>query len=132
MPSFPVSCRGAPFPIRDNVRLRAHADLIDTLAVLYQPWSRPMPLSLSRRELLQAAAVSCVAALPTGAAEARSNRRAEVRSGWVSGKMTGAEALVETLLLEGVQCVFGIPGAQNNELWDTLKAKGMSYVLVTH
>jgi acetolactate synthase-1/2/3 large subunit len=46
--------------------------------------------------------------------------------------MTGAAALVETLLQEGTQCVFGIPGAQENELWDTMKTKGLCYLLVTH
>src|SRR5207248_7892214 len=29
-------------------------------------------------------------------------------------------------------CVFGIPGAQENELWDTMKSKGLGYLLVTH
>ena len=32
------------------------------------------------------------------------------QAGWVTGKMTGAEALVETLKAEGTCCVFGIPG----------------------
>jgi acetolactate synthase-1/2/3 large subunit len=46
--------------------------------------------------------------------------------------MTGAAALTETLLAEGVGCVFGIPGAQQNELWDTFKSKHLEYLLVTH
>jgi len=46
--------------------------------------------------------------------------------------MTGAEALVETLIQEGTLCVFGIPGAQQNELWDTMKTKRLGYLLVTH
>jgi acetolactate synthase-1/2/3 large subunit len=46
--------------------------------------------------------------------------------------MTGAEALAEALRTEGVGCVFGIPGAQENELWDTLKERGVPYLLVTH
>jgi acetolactate synthase-1/2/3 large subunit len=46
--------------------------------------------------------------------------------------MTGAEALVETLLQEETECVFGIPGAQQNELWDTMKSKHLGYLLVTH
>ena len=33
---------------------------------------------------------------------------------------------------QGVPCVFGIPGAQNNEFWDALKAKGVPYLLVAH
>src|SRR5215468_6263282 len=46
--------------------------------------------------------------------------------------MTGAEALVEALLLNGTGCVYGIPGAQENELWDAMKSKGLGYLLVTH
>jgi acetolactate synthase-1/2/3 large subunit len=46
--------------------------------------------------------------------------------------MTGAKALVETLIQEGAECVFGIPGAQENELWDTMKSRGLGYLLVTH
>src|SRR5207247_4065549 len=52
--------------------------------------------------------------------------------GWVSGHLTGARALVETLLAEGTLCVFGIPGAQENELWDQMKARCLPYLLVTH
>src|SRR5947209_3603304 len=33
----------------------------------------------------------------------------------VQGKMTGAQAAAAALRCEGVRCVFGIPGAQNNE-----------------
>src|SRR5204862_2290174 len=33
---------------------------------------------------------------------------------------------------EGTLCVFGIPGAQENELWDEMKACGLPYLLVTH
>jgi acetolactate synthase-1/2/3 large subunit len=46
--------------------------------------------------------------------------------------MTGAQAVVETLLLHGTCVVFGIPGAQCNELWDVMKSKGLHYLLVTH
>jgi acetolactate synthase-1/2/3 large subunit len=46
--------------------------------------------------------------------------------------MTGAEALVETLLVEGAECVYGIPGAQLNEIWDTFKSKHLDYLLATH
>src|SRR5262249_59786794 len=53
-------------------------------------------------------------------------------TGWVTGSMTGAQALVETLQREGTECVFGIPGAQENELWDTMKTKNLPYLLVTH
>jgi acetolactate synthase-1/2/3 large subunit len=46
--------------------------------------------------------------------------------------MSGAEALVTALQQEGVGCVYGIPGAQENELWDTFKQKGLPYLLVSH
>lgn len=51
---------------------------------------------------------------------------------WICGKMTGSEALVQALLVEGAGCVFGIPGAQENELWDAMKSAGLDYMLVTH
>ena len=50
----------------------------------------------------------------------------------VHGKMTGAQAAAAALWCHGVPCVFGIPGAQNNEFWDALKARGVPYLLVTH
>jgi acetolactate synthase-1/2/3 large subunit len=58
--------------------------------------------------------------------------RAAHHPGWVFGRLTGAEALAEALLAEQVGCVYGIPGAQENELWDTFKQKGIPYLLVTH
>jgi len=82
---------------------------------------------MNRRDMLKTmAAVPALAALPRlGHARHGSDR-------WVHGHMTGAQALVETLLNEGADCVFGIPGAQQNELWDTFKTKHLSYTLVTH
>ena len=65
-----------------------------------------------------------------GAARARLAR--DVSPGWIEGKMTGAMAVVETLMQEGCECVYGIPGAQENELWDTMKTKGLPYLLCTH
>ena len=50
----------------------------------------------------------------------------------VRGRMTGAKAAVSALQLECVPCVFGIPGAQNNEFWDAMKTLGLPYLLVTH
>ena len=50
----------------------------------------------------------------------------------VRGRMTGAKAAVSALLCECVPCVFGIPGAQNNEFWDAMKTLGLPYLLVTH
>jgi acetolactate synthase-1/2/3 large subunit len=84
----------------------------------------------TRRDVLRGMAAGCVAALPAalpGEAEAKVGA-----GGWVKGAMTGARALVETLLAEGTSCVFGIPGAQENELWDEMKARGLPYLLVTH
>ena len=46
--------------------------------------------------------------------------------------MTGAQAAAAALCCEGVRCVFGIPGAQNNEFWDALKARRVPYLLVTN
>ncbi len=87
---------------------------------------------LTRRDAFKAAAV--VGTLAASAALAPSAARAvgHMADGWVRGHMTGARALVETLLAEGTTCVFGIPGAQENELWDEMKSRGLSYLLVTH
>jgi acetolactate synthase-1/2/3 large subunit len=89
---------------------------------------------LSRRDALKTMAAGCLASLPGGATLAWAGHRASpgASAGWIKGTMTGAQALVEALLQEGTDCVFGIPGAQNNELWDTMKAKGLCYLLVTH
>src|SRR5207249_2244325 len=81
---------------------------------------------------VKSAVVPCVAALLPGASTSQAGLLHRQRAGEVSGHMTGARALVETLIQEGVDCVFGIPGAQENELWDTMKSKGLPYLLVTH
>ncbi len=91
-----------------------------------------MDLPLSRREALKTMAAGCVAAVPLGQAIGGIRRASIRQDGCVSGHITGAEALVETLLVEGTDCIFGIPGAQENELWDTMKSKGLAYLLVTH
>src|SRR5262245_37983077 len=76
-----------------------------------------MSLPFSRRDLLKGlAAGTALAALPA-AASAGPLQAPASQPGWVTGHLTGAEAVVETLLQEGVGCVFGIPGAQENELW---------------
>lgn len=85
-----------------------------------------MPAPVSRRDALKVAAVTGLLQLPGGEAQAA------VKAGWVVGKMTGARALVEALQAEGTTCVFGIPGAQENELWDEMKARHLPYLLVTH
>lgn len=87
--------------------------------------------AFSRRTLLQgAAAIGGV--LAARAATAGPLHHAGKHPGWVFGRMTGAQGLTEALLLEGTGCVYGIPGAQGNELWDTFKSKKLPYLLVTH
>jgi acetolactate synthase-1/2/3 large subunit len=87
----------------------------------------PMTLPMSRRTALKALAAQAVLALPpAGPADARP------AAPDADGKKTGAQALVDALLVEGVGCVFGIPGAQENELWDEMKSRGLPYLLVTH
>jgi acetolactate synthase I/II/III large subunit len=51
--------------------------------------------------------------------------------GRVRGRMTGAMAAVRALMTECVPCVYGIPGAQNNEFWDAMKSERLAYFLVT-
>lgn len=92
-----------------------------------------MDFAFSRRGLFQGtAAVGGVLAARAASGGPVQQVRANKHPGWVFGKMTGAEALAEALALEGVGCVYGIPGAQENELWDTLKERGVPYLLVTH
>jgi acetolactate synthase-1/2/3 large subunit len=90
-------------------------------------------MPLSRRDLLKGFGATAATALPTNSAAAASFlHRRQTEAGWVVGHLTGAQAVVETLLRLGVECVFGIPGAQQNELWDTMKARHLPYLLVTH
>ncbi len=89
-----------------------------------------MDWSFSRRGLFQGVAAAGGVLAANATAPARLRRHAP--DGWVSGKMTGAQALSEALVTEGVGCVYGIPGAQENELWDTFKEKDVPYLLVTH
>ncbi len=53
-------------------------------------------------------------------------------TGGVHGRMTGAMAAVRALCIEHTPCVFGVPGAQNNEFWDSMKTHGLPYLLVTN
>ncbi len=94
-----------------------------------------MPTRVNRRQLLSAtgalggaAAASLVPAAQAGRVELG---RFANRSG-VGGRMTGAQAAAAALGCQGVACVFGIPGAQNNEFWDALKARSIPYLLVAH
>lgn len=89
-----------------------------------------MHYTVDRRDLLKGMALA-TAALPLLNSQASAGILKK-NAGWVEGKMTGAEAVVETLQQEGACCVYGIPGAQENELWDVMKSKGMPYLLVTH
>jgi acetolactate synthase-1/2/3 large subunit len=91
-----------------------------------------MDVPFSRRGLFRGAAAVGGALAATATAGPLQKARQNNHPGWVFGRMTGAEALVEALILEGVGCVYGIPGAQENELWDTFKDKALPYLLVTH
>src|SRR5262245_54282801 len=87
-----------------------------------------MTPSINRRDALKAATVAGLAAVVHAATPVEAGAPA----GAVAGHMTGARALVEALAAEGTSCVFGIPGAQENELWDEFKARQLPYMLVTH
>ncbi len=89
-----------------------------------------MSQPITRRTVLKAAAAQCLVGLP-GLLPSQAAAKAPP-AGWVSGHLTGAAALVEALLAEGTCCVFGIPGAQENELWDEMKSRHLPYLLVTH
>lgn len=91
-----------------------------------------MASPISRRDLLKLGVAQALVPLAAQAAGPVLAPPSAPEPGWIVGKMTGAEALVEALIQEGTDCVFGIPGAQENELWDTMKAKGLGYLLVTH
>ena len=89
-----------------------------------------MHFTFDRRAMLKGMALASAAVpLLNSSASARVLRR---KPGWVEGKLTGAQAVFETLIQEGADCVYGIPGAQENELWDAMKSKGLPYLLVTH
>ncbi len=91
-----------------------------------------MDWPLTRRTLLQGAAAVGGVALTSKFNEAQATFHQKATPGWVKGKMTGAMACVEALMQEGCDCVYGIPGAQENELWDAMKTKGLPYLLCTH
>lgn len=86
-----------------------------------------MSQPISRRTVLKAAAATALAAPLIRFSDVQAGP-----PGWVAGKMSGAGALVEALKTEGVIWVFGIPGAQENELWDEMKARHLGYLLVTN
>jgi acetolactate synthase-1/2/3 large subunit len=86
-------------------------------------------MEMDRRTLLHGAAAVGGLMLASRVPTQAGVRRAP---GWIEGKMTGAMAVVETLVEEGCDCVYGIPGAQENELWDAMKTRGLPYLLCTH
>jgi acetolactate synthase I/II/III large subunit len=89
---------------------------------------------ISRRGMLQALAVA-PALVPLIASRADGGirkARATASDSWIIGKYTGAHVTAAALQQHGVGCVFGIPGAQENELWDAFKTRGVPYLLVTH
>lgn len=90
---------------------------------------------LSRREalgVLGALGAAASSSLPEPAHGDHVEVGRYVKRPGVQGKMTGAQAMAAALCCEGVPCVFGIPGAQSNELWDALKARRVPYLLVTN
>jgi acetolactate synthase-1/2/3 large subunit len=89
--------------------------------------------NLNRREalgVLGATAAALPAVTPGDARAGHVELGPYVKRPGVQGKMTGAQAAAAALCCEGVPCVFGIPGAQSNELWDALKARQVPYLLV--
>jgi acetolactate synthase-1/2/3 large subunit len=94
--------------------------------------------SLNRRQALGAlsalgAAAAATAGTSPSTAEAGHVEVGNyVRRSGVQGRMTGAQAAAAALCCQGVRCVFGVPGAQNNEFWDALKARQVPYLLVTN
>ena len=97
-----------------------------------------MTPKVNRREALGALGLVGAAAAVTTAATPAPARASHVELGrcarrqGVHGRMTGAQAAAAALRCEQVRYVFGIPGAQNNELWDAFKAYGQPYFLVAH
>ena len=87
-----------------------------------------MDWAIDRRGLF-AVGAAVAAALPAVGRPLDAARR---KPGWVTGKLTGAQAVAETLLAEGTGCVFGIPGAQENELWDEFQSRRVPYLLSSH
>jgi acetolactate synthase-1/2/3 large subunit len=100
--------------------------------LLWRSKRKCMTQAINRRDLFKILSAGSAISLTTRAGRAGPRARRAATQGWVIGRMTGAQALTETLLAEGADCVFGIPGAQQNELWDTFKSKRLAYLLVSH
>ena len=94
-----------------------------------------MDHDLNRREAIRTlGALGAVASVAAGSAAADGTPPfvPPWRGMGVRGRLTGAQAAVATLCWESVPCVFGVPGAQNNEFWDAMKSAGLPYLLVTN
>lgn len=89
-----------------------------------------MDWSFARREWMQTTAA--LGGVAVAASRGAAGPWRPVKSGSVSGRMTGAKAIAAALQAEGVGCVFGIPGAQENELWDEFHALNVPYLLSAH
>ena len=93
-----------------------------------------MDLNLNRREALGVlGAIGAAASLakPSAGADLPPALPPPGSARGVRGRLTGAQAAVAALRCESVPCVFGVPGAQNNEFWDAMKSAGLPYLLVT-
>src|SRR5579862_6287029 len=89
-----------------------------------------MTYPISRRTLLKGMVASGLVPLLSSVPAVAAQKPAKVDV--VKGPMNGAAALVETLVQEGTDVVFGIPGAQENELWDAMKTRALPYLLCTN
>ncbi len=86
---------------------------------------------VSRRTFLQVSAPAA-AATTLVLQETVKPQTAEAGTLGIGKPRTGARLLVQSLQAHQVCVIFGIPGAQENELWDEFKQQGLDYVLVTH
>lgn len=89
-------------------------------------------LWMSAMSAAGAAAASVLKPSTAPAGDLMVDVRGNVGQHGVQGKMTGAQAVVGALECMNASCVYGIPGAQNNELWDAFKAAQFPYLLVSH
>jgi acetolactate synthase I/II/III large subunit len=92
--------------------------------------TEPTGYPISRRTLLKGMVASGIVPLLSSVPAVAAQKPGKVEV--VKGPMNGAAALVEALAQEGTDVVFGIPGAQENELWDAMKTRGLPYMLCTH
>ncbi len=91
-------------------------------------------MELNRRDAIRA--LGAIGVVASAASQAKGDDLPPVFANpggtGVRGRLTGAQAAVAALCCERVPCVFGVPGAQNNEFWDAMKSAGMPYLLVTN